>query len=91
MSENVRVVHCAYYRALRVLLFSYKSIPKFTTNSNKNIQFGIIIFSYENYKITHLYIYWKYSQNNDRLENKLNYQSAHKMSLACMDLYENNI
>ena len=80
MSENVRVVHCAYYRALRVLLFSYK-----------NIQFGIIIFSYENYKITHLYIYWKYSQNNDRLENKLNYQSAHKMSLACMDLYENNI
>ena len=46
---SVRVIHCAR------VLFPYGSMRKFTTNSNKNIQFGMFaLWNLDNYKVTHL-------------------------------------
>ena len=60
----------------RVLLFHTDPSGKFTTNSNKNIQFGIFALwkTLENYTITEGIP----KLNIDGLENKLNYQSSIK-------------
>ena len=63
-------MHCAH--VYNILLFSYR---KFSTNSNKSIQFGIFAL----WKTTKYHIYWKDSQDIDGLENEHNYQSAHEM------------